>query len=303
MLKKYEVNCGEDKVLIADYMSGNLGFSSRQAKKLLKDKRVSINGKAAYRDNRLKTGDVLEIDLSEEPREDIVPENIELSIIYEDDYILAVNKPPYMLVHPTPNHPTGTLLNAAAWHFRKHGGEGALRLLNRLDMNTSGIVVLPKSAAVHSALDAKMKAGSIKKFYTAVIEGVLVPEKGIIDAPIGKNDADPIRRMVLSNGQPAVTAYETLKKAKGFSMVRLELLTGRTHQLRVHLSHKGCPIVGDTLYGKESRLIGRQALHASDMELPYYITSDVGSTACRTIKLHAELPLDIGKLAAELELE
>lgn len=296
MRKKYEISCGENKIPVTDYLSGTLGFSSRQAKKLLKDKKVLINGKGAYRDNKLKNGDLLEIDLSEEVREDIAAEAIELAVIYEDDYILAVNKPPYMLVHPTPNHPGGTLLNAAAWHFRKQGKEVTLRLLNRLDMNTSGIVVIPKSAEVHRLLEEAMKQGSIRKYYTAIAEGEIEPEKGTIDLPIGKNEADPIRRMVTKDGQPAVTVYETLSRSKGCSMVRLELLTGRTHQIRVHLSHMGCPIIGDTLYGRESALIGRQALHASDMELP-------GISGGGILKLHAGLPDDMRKLAAELELE
>lgn len=296
MQKKYEVSCYDHRIYIIDYMSGHLGFSSRGTKKLLKEKKVRINGKIAYRDSRLRDGDLLEVDLSEESRVDIAAEDIELSIIYEDDCILAVNKPPYMLVHPTPNHPTGTLLNAVANHFRKQGKEAAPRLLNRLDMNTSGIVVIPKSAAVHRALDESMKSGRVRKYYIAVIEGVIKPEKGVIEEPIGKDEADPIKRRVANDGQPAATVYETLSKSKGCSMVRLELLTGRTHQIRVHLSHLGCPIIGDTLYGKESRLIGRQALHASDMELPNPDGSGI-------IKLHAELPADIIELAAELELE
>ena len=296
MQSKYKVNLGENRIFITDYMSGSLGFSSRQTKKLLKGKKVYINGKAAYRDNKLKDGDILEIDLSEESRKDIVAENIELSIIYEDEHILAVNKPPFMLVHPTPNHPTGTLLNAAAHYFEGQGVKGALRLLNRLDMNTSGIVVIPKSAEVHSKLDEMMKSGSVKKFYVAVIAGTIEPEKGIIDKPIGKDENDSIRRKVKSDGQQAVTVYETIKKSRDYSLVRLELVTGRTHQIRVHLSHLGHPIIGDTLYGKVSQLIERQALHASDMEFPHPEGSG-------TIKLHAVLSDDIRTLVSKLKLE
>lgn len=296
MQNKYMISPEINRILIGDYMSESLGFSSRQTKKLLKDKKVCINGKTAYRDNKLKGGDLLEIDLSEEPRKDILPENIELSIIYEDEHLLAVNKPPYMLVHPTPNHMSGTLLNAAAHHFERQGIKAGLRLLNRLDMNTSGVVVIPKSAAVHSKLDEMMKSGNIKKFYTAVIEGAIDPEKGIIDRPIGKDEADSIRRKVSSDGQPAVTIYETLRKFKGHSLVRLELLTGRTHQIRVHLSYLEHPVLGDELYGKASKLIKRQALHASDMELPHPCGSGI-------IKLHAELPEDIRMLVTRLELE
>lgn len=293
---KYEVSCGENRIFVIEYMTGSLGFSSRQSKKLIKDKRVHINGKPAFRDNRLKDGDLVEVDLSEEPRKDILPEDIELEIIYEDEHILAVNKPPFMLVHPTQNHMSGTLLNAVAYHFERQKLKAALRLLNRLDMNTSGVVVIPKSAAVHSRLEEMMKLGNIKKFYIAAIEGAIYPEKGIIDEPIGKDEIDPIRRKVRSDGQPSVTIYETLKKAKGHSLVRLELVTGRTHQIRVHLSQLGHPVIGDELYGKASKLIGRQALHASDMELPHPCGSGV-------IKLHAELPEDIRGLAALLELE
>lgn len=290
------VSSGENKILIADYIYGSLGFSSRQIKKLIKEKKVCINGKAAYRDNKLKDGDILEIDLSEEAAKDIAAENIELSIIYEDEYFMAINKPPFMLVHPTPNHPAGTLLNAAAYHFERHGVKAALRLLNRLDMNTSGIVVIPKSAAVHSKLGEMLKSGGIRKYYMAVVEGAVEPEKGIIDEPIGKDEVDSIRRKVKSDGQPAVTVYETIKKSGDYSLVRLELVTGRTHQIRVHMSHLGHPIIGDTLYGKASRFIGRQALHASDMEL----THPAGGSV---IKLHAELPDDIYKLVTELDLE
>ena len=296
MQRKYAVSLGKNRILIGDYISESLDFSSRQAKKLLKDKKVCINGKTAYWDNKLKDGDLLEIDLSEESRKEITAEDIELSIIYEDEHILAVNKPPFMLVHPTPNHPAGTLLNAAAHHFEEQGAKIALRLLNRLDMNTSGIVVIPKSAAVHSKLDEMMKSGSVKKFYLAVIEGTIIPEKGVIGKPIGKDEADSIRRKIRSDGQPAVTVYETLKGSKDHSLVRLELVTGRTHQIRVHLSFLGHPIVGDTLYGKASQLIGRQALHASDMELPHPAGSGI-------IKLHAELPDDIRTLVSMLELE
>ena len=296
MQKKYTVSLDKNRILVVEYMTEYLDISSRQAKKLIKDKKVHINGKTAYRDNLLKNGDTLEIDLSEEPRKDIMPENIELSIIYEDEDILAVNKPPFMLVHPTTNHPTGTLINGVAYYFEKQGIKAALRLLNRLDMNTSGIVVIPKSAAVHSRLYGMIKAGEVRKFYLAVIEGNMEPEKGIIDEPIGKDENDPIRRKVKADGQPAVTKYETLKKFNGYSLVRLELVTGRTHQIRVHLGCLGHSVVGDTLYGKANRLIKRQALHASDMELPNADRSGI-------IKLHAELSDDICKLVSRLELE
>lgn len=292
---KYKISI-EKKIPVIEYMTDFLGFSARQSKKLVKDKKVHINGKAAFRDNSVNLGDLMEIDTVEEMNEDISPEDISLSIIYEDENILAVNKPPFMLVHPTPNHPTGTLLNAVAYYFREKGIRASLRLLNRLDMNTSGVVIIPKSAAVHSRLDEMMKSGSIRKFYIAVIEGMLEPGEGVIDRPIAKDEADPIKRKVRSGGQPAVTRYETIKNSGIHSLVKLELITGRTHQLRVHLSYLGHPITGDELYGRASTLIPRQALHAAYMELPHPGGSGL-------LKLEAELPVDIGSLIAQLGLE
>ena len=296
MYKEYKVKCEAGRILLVDYMTGPLDFSSRQTKKLIKQRKVLVNGKAAYRDTGLKNGDTVEINMAEEMNSDILPEALELSIIYEDASLLAVNKPPYMLVHPTPNHPRGTLLNAVAYYFREKGEQSSLRLLNRLDMNTSGVVVIPKSASVHSKLEEMMQGGSIRKFYNAVTEGVVKPESGRIEEPIGTDDNDPIRRKVRSDGQPSVTIYDTLKSTGTHSLIRLELLTGRTHQIRVHLAYLGHPIIGDELYGTVSDCIGRQALHASDMELPHPCGTGI-------LKLHAELPADFRKLLRQLELE
>lgn len=293
---KKEVSGIENKMPIIEYMSEILELSARQSKKLIKDKKVRINGKKAYRDSHVKDGDLVELDTSEQANAAIVPEDIPLSIIYEDEHVLAVNKPPYMLVHPTPNHPGGTLLNGIAWYFRQKGEETSLRLLNRLDMNTSGVVIIPKSAAVHSRLDELMKTGAVRKLYTAVVDGSIEPQKGRIAEPIGRDASDPIKRKVTADGQPSLTIYETLKSSAEHSLVRLELVTGRTHQIRVHLSHLGHPVTGDELYGIVSGLIGRQALHASDMELPHPRGSG-------TLKLHAELPEDMQLLVHRLGLE
>lgn len=296
MHKSFRVSSEGNRLQVADYMTGFLGFSSRKSKKLIKEKRVRINGKVGYWDNRLKDGDLLEIDLTEEGRQRITPENIPLSIVYEDQYILAVNKPPFMLVHPTPNHQEGTLLNAAAYHFSNHGDQIALRLLNRLDMNTSGLVIIPKSSEMHSKLGEMMKNRQIKKYYTAIVEGVLTPEKGVIDKPIGKDTEDPIKRKVTEAGQKAITIYETVEELKGYSVLKLELITGRTHQIRVHLNHLGHPIVGDSLYGRETELIGRQALHASEMEFVHPVDGHL-------LKLRAELAADIMGLLNKLKSE
>lgn len=296
MYRKYTVNCRDEKVKIIDYMTDFLGFSSRKSKKLLKERKLLVNGKTGYRDKKLKDGDVLEIDLTEEPRQDVLAENIPLSVVYEDDFMLALNKPPFMLVHPTPNHPQGTLLNAVSYYFKSRGEQISLRLLNRLDMNTSGLVIIPKTSEVHNILGAMMGEGRIKKYYTAVIEGVMSPDRGIIDKPIGKDPENEIKRKVTEEGKTAVTIYETLEVLNGYSVLKLELVTGRTHQIRVHLSSAGHPIVGDSLYGRVTDLIGRQALHASDMELPHPVSG-------LKLKLHSDLSDDIIELINKLKSE
>lgn len=293
---KKEVSGIKGKKPIIEYMSENMEISVRQSKKLIKDKKVQINGKRAFRDSSVRNGDQVELDTSEEVNPAIVPEDIPIAIIFEDEHILAVNKPPYMLVHPTPNHPGGTLLNGVAWYFRQKEEGSSLRLLNRLDMNTSGIVIIPKSAAVHSRLDQMMKTGAVRKFYTAVVDGSIEPSEGRIGEPIGRDANDPIKRKVTADGQPSLTIYETLKQSGEHSLIRLELITGRTHQIRVHLSHLGHPVTGDELYGRGSEFIGRQALHASDMELPHPGGSGI-------MRLHAELSEDMLQLLGRLGLE
>lgn len=296
MHKSYKVPDEANRMNVVDYMTGFLGYSSRKSKRLLKDKKVKINGKVGYRDNRLKAGDVIEIDVMEASGQNITPENIPISVIYEDNYLLAVNKPPYMLVHPTPNHPDNTLLNAAAYYFSKKGEDVGLRLLNRLDMNTSGIVILPKNSWMHSKLGEMMRCREMKKYYIAVVEGIITPRKGIIEQPIGKDTEDSIKRKVVPGGQEAITVYETIEELNGYSVVKLNLVTGRTHQIRVHMSHIGHPIVGDTLYGKKSDFIERQALHASDMEFAHPVEGHM-------LKLHAELTDDISGLIHKLKQE
>lgn len=296
MNKSYKVPNEADRMNVVDYMTGILGYSTSKSKRLLKDKKVKINGKVGYWDKRLKGGDIIEIDILETSGQNIIPENIPISVIYEDNYLLAVNKPPFMLVHPTPNHPDNTLLNAAAYYFSKKGEDIGLRLLNRLDMNTSGIVIIPKSSWMHNRLGEMMRGREITKVYKAVVEGIITPREGIIDQPIGKDTENSIKRKVVPGGQEAITIYETIEELKGYSVVKLNLVTRRTHQIRVHLSHLGHPIVGDTLYGKKSDFIERQALHASDMEFVHPMEGHL-------LKLHAELTDDISELIHKLKQE
>lgn len=289
MIKEFELQNIDGKINIIDYLTESMGLTTRKSKMLIKERKVTINGKAGYWDSKLKNGDRIAIDLVETVKEDIVPQPIPLDIIYEDSYLLAVSKPAFMLVHPTQNHQEGTLANGIAYYFSCNGVTANVRLLNRLDMNTSGVVLIPKTSELHGLLGKQMSEGKIRKEYIAVIEGRMAPERGSIDLPLGPDPSDPIKRAVMKDGQQAVTEYCTVGELKGASILTLRLLTGRTHQIRVHLSYMGHPILGDTLYGRESSLISRQALHAQEMELIHPMTDE-------TVILKAKLPDDIEKL-------
>ncbi|KRQ87312.1 Ribosomal large subunit pseudouridine synthase D [Caloramator mitchellensis] len=241
-------------------------FSTRLIKKLTKNDGVLINGKPAWANDVLREGDRVEILIKENKEQDIIPEDIPLNVVYEDEDILVVNKPPFMVVHPTKGHPYGTLANAVMYYFEKTGQRSIVRLVNRLDRDTSGLVIIAKSQFAHQAMAKKFDNNEVEKQYIAIVEGKM-EGFGTIDLPIDRPYPDSVKRCVMENGQRAVTHYEVLSSSDEISLVKLTLETGRTHQIRVHLSHIGHPILGDTLYGRESNLINRQALHAFRLKL------------------------------------
>lgn len=194
------------------------------------------------------------------------PEPLRFGIIYEDEYIIAVDKPPFLVVHPTPGQPSGTLGNALAYYQQSLGEEYRIRFINRLDRDTSGIMLIAKTAAAQTEISSQMKAGTTIKKYMALVHGC-VSESGIIDAPIDRMEGD-IKRVVTEFGKSARTGYSPLECFSNHSLLEVELFTGRTHQIRVHLSHINHPIVADHLYSHiKTSLIERQALHCSYMEI------------------------------------
>jgi len=183
---------------------------------------------------------------------------MELNICYEDDDILVVNKEAGVVVHPTAGHPENTLANGIAWYYAKKKIKASIRPVNRLDKDTSGLVIFAKNPFMQNYLQI---VSPMKKLYVAIVQGNL-EEKGTIDLPICRKPGSTIERMVSDDGDRAVTDFFVLKRSEKLSFVKLELKTGRTHQIRVHLSHIGHPIIGDTLYGSDTSYIKRQALHA-----------------------------------------
>jgi 23S rRNA pseudouridine1911/1915/1917 synthase len=195
-----------------------------------------------------------------------------LDILYEDDTFIAINKPPGMVVHPSYKQSSGTLLNSVLWHVRARTGARP-GILTRLDKDTSGIVVIAFAAGAHATMQRDAAAGRIRKEYLAIVHGSPDPSAGVIREPLGRDPSDRRRVVVTPGGAPSETRYEVIRSLPaGLSVVRCELVTGRTHQIRVHLSTRGWPILGDALYGGRTDRMPRQALHASRISLPHPVT-------------------------------
>jgi 23S rRNA pseudouridine1911/1915/1917 synthase len=218
-----------------------------------------------------------------------LPEEGPLSIVFEDEWIIVLDKPPGIVVHPTYKNWSGTLLNSVLWRMRERAGAQP-GILTRLDKDTSGLVVMALTPEVHAAMQRDQAARRIDKTYLAVVQGTPEPARGTIALPLGRDLADRRRVVVTDTGAPSETRYEVMATLdENASLVRCELVTGRTHQIRVHLAARGWPIVGDAMYGVTSATITRQALHAWRIRFPHPITR-------QPLDLEAALPTDIRTL-------
>jgi 23S rRNA pseudouridine1911/1915/1917 synthase len=218
-----------------------------------------------------------------------LPEEGPLSIVFEDEWIIVLDKPPGIVVHPTYKNWSGTLLNSVLWRMRERA-DAQPGILTRLDKDTSGLVVMALTPEVHAAMQRDQAARRIDKAYLAVVQGTPEPARGTIALPLGRDLADRRRVVVTDTGAPSETRYEVMATLdENASLVRCELVTGRTHQIRVHLAARGWPIVGDAMYGVTSATITRQALHAWRIRFPHPITR-------QPIDLEAALPTDIRTL-------
>ena len=216
-------------------------------------------------------------------------EALPLVVLYEDEYLLALDKPAGVVVHPTYKHTSHTVINAVLWRLRERG-DARPGILTRLDKDTSGIVLVALSPAVHAAVQADAKAGRVRKQYLAVVHGKPLPRSGSIRLALGRDPRDRRRVVPRKDGAPSETRYEVVSSGAGLSVVECELVTGRTHQIRVHLAASGWPIVGDRTYGTAGDTMTRQALHAWRVELVHPVTR-------RILRIEAPVPADIGALS------
>lgn len=288
MQLKYIVKNNE--LNINQILQNKLNISSRLLYKLIKNNKVLLNGNICDTRNSANVGDVITVDFNyEEDNSNIVPTEMNLDIVFEDEWLLVINKPASVAIHPSILHYSDSLCNGIRFYFDSIGLKKKIRPVNRLDLNTSGLVVFAKCEYIQECLISQMKDNLFKKEYLAFCEGIFEKKSGIIDLPIARKENSIIERCISKDGQISITHYEVLKEFDNYSLVKCFLETGRTHQIRVHMSAISHPLIGDSLYGSISDLINRQALHCYKLQFLHPITEKI-------MNFCGEIPLDFKKL-------
>lgn len=263
------------------------GVTRAKAQRLMEEGGVTRNGKAIKKNDKMTFGDTLKVILPAPAPIDAFPQNIPINVVYEDEDVIVVNKPAGMVVHPSPGHPDGTLVNALLYHCGKSlsGINGKLRpgIVHRIDRDTSGLIIAAKNDAAHMALAAQLEDHSLYREYEAVVLGNLKEDEGAVDAPIGRHPADRKKMSVnRQNGRRAVTHWKVLSRYPGYTHVQCRLETGRTHQIRVHMASLGHPVLGDPVYGRGKpwpELTG-QCLHARTLSFVHPRSGERVSVTC-----------------------
>ncbi|AMA51854.1 RluA family pseudouridine synthase [Bacillus inaquosorum] len=283
------ITSAEEGMTVKEYV-GELGISKR----LLTDIKFGegdllINGEHVTVKYVLREGDLFVVKFPEEQvSETLLAEPVPLDILYEDEHVLVINKQPYVSSIPSREHPSGSIANGIIHHYQKNGVRATVHLVTRLDRDTSGVMLVAKHRFAHSILSSAQKNGLVKRRYVAVVHGRMTGE-GTVDAPIGRHPDSIIERRVTPDGQKAVTHFYVTRATDDITSVTLQLETGRTHQIRVHMSYLGHPLCGDTLYGGTRQKIGRQALHSEHLSFIHPLTQE-------NMTFHAALPQDMKEL-------
>lgn len=276
----------EDNGLRLDkWISENIeGYTRSAVQKLIDNNEVLVNGLVSNGKNyKVKTGDQIEVPDFQEKSTEILPENIPLDIVFEDEHIIVVNKPKHLVVHPADGNPSGTLVNALVHHCGKLtsvNGEFRQGIVHRIDKDTSGLLVVAKTDEAYAGLAEQVRAHSMERYYEAVVYGGFKEDFGTVDAPLGRHPIDRKKNAVLkatdANAREAVTHWSVIRRYKGFTHIRLKLETGRTHQIRVHMAHIGHAVAGDPIYGPKKciTMLEGQCLHAKTLGFIHPITNE-----------------------------
>jgi len=286
---KYIVKVEDTGLTIGEIVKKRFNFSSRLKSKIRQERLTYLNGNQIKGYIKPNLDDLIEIYLPKE-KSDFPKEDIPIYPVYEDNDLLIINKQPGIIVHPTRGHPLHTIANGLMTYMEETNQSFKIRFVNRLDMDTTGIVVIAKNSNAQSQLTKQMQNNTISKEYIALVNGIVEKDEFTINLPIGRPDSERASRSVMEDGLPSITHLKVIERYKTkFTLVRLKLETGRTHQIRVHMSHIGHPVTGDYLYsGDRPFLIERQALHAEKLTFNHPVTDE-------RITVSADIPDDMKK--------
>lgn len=290
------VNCRIDKVI--PILNDNITRMVTQ--KLLEEEKILVNGRKIKASYKVKLNDEITLEIPEVKETEILPENIDLDVLYEDEYIIVVNKEKGMVVHPANGNYTGTLVNALMYRCKETlsgiGGEKRPGIVHRLDKDTSGALIVAKCDKAHLNISNQIKNHEVKKTYIALVKEIVKDDEATIDMPIGRSKKDRKKMDIDKNGKNAITHFKVLKRYQGYTLLEINIETGRTHQIRVHLSNIGYPIVGDMVYsnGKNEFNVQGQMLHAKSIEFVHPIT-------LKKMKVEAPLPTYFNEVLEELK--
>ena len=290
------VDCRIDKLIPVL----NKNITRMSAQKLLEEGKILVNDKKEKPSYKVKVDDIISIEIPEIKETEIIPENIPLDVLYEDEYIIVVNKAKGMVVHPANGNYTGTLVNALLYKCKDSlsgiGGEERPGIVHRLDKDTSGVIIVAKCNKAHINLSEQIKEHKVKKTYIALVKGIVKDNEATIDMPIGRSKKDRKKMDIDKNGKNAITHFKVLKRYQGYTLLKVNIETGRTHQIRVHLSTIGYPIVGDMVYsnGKNEFNVEGQMLHAWRIEFTHPITG-------KEMVIEAPLPQYFEDILKQLE--
>ena len=286
---------------IDSFLSGKTEFTRTRIQQLIKDKNITVNGKATKSSYKIEENDEIAIEVPEAETTEIKPENIKIDIVYEDSDIAVINKQAGLVVHPAHGHYSGTLVNAILYHIKDLSGiNGEIRpgIVHRLDKDTSGLIVIAKNDKVHTTLTEMFQEKKIRKTYLAILKGKLNKSEGKIVTQIGRDKNDRKKMTVIDDitkGKNAITNYKVVSQNNLFTLVKVNIETGRTHQIRVHMRHLGYPILGDSVYGRKDNE-KRQMLHAYKLEFLHPVTG-------HQMEFTGEIPEDFQKALKKSDLK
>lgn len=286
----YEITENDYNKTINEILLKDFNFSNRLLIKLIKNKNILFNGKEVDTRTLITNPGNIKIDFNyDEDNSNIVATKMNLNIVYEDEWMLVVNKPAGCPIHPSRLHFEDSLSNGIKDYFDSIKMNKKIRPVNRLDLNTSGLVIFAKCEYIQEQFSNQMANNLFKKEYLCLVDGLFKEKSGTIDLPISRKQGSIIERTINENGKKSITHYDVLKESDNYSLVHCKLETGRTHQIRVHMQAIGHPILGDTLYGKYSDLINRQALHSYKIQCIHPVTG-------KKLNLVSDLPRDMKQL-------